>query len=231
VVAHMTIGFASLVLLTAASGAAEDVQLQDRLVRLSDLAVTAPGQANPVIARVPRTTSRIEFDEETARRMIRNRIPMAEVELAFEGTISLIAAPPASARRSGQCFVAKTRIVKGQFISASLTKSVPCEDVGKGADHTERALGPIAYDREARAPAASRDIAAGTYLGPVRPITDTRIAKDANVLLVTGAGPVTITRSVTTMQAGREGRNVVIRTFDGEVFTAPFSHLTEDITP
>lgn len=227
----MTIGFASLVLLMAASGAAEDVQLQDRLVRLSDLAVTAPGQANPVIAQVPRTTNRIEVDEDTARRMIRNRIPMTEVELAFEGSIALVAAPPASARRMGHCFAANTRIAKGQFISASLTKSVPCEEFGEDTGDSERAPEPVAYDREARAPAASRDIAAGTYLGPVRPITDKRIAKDANVLLVTGAGPVTITRSVTTMQAGREGRSVVIRTFDGEVFTAPFSHLTEDITP
>ena len=219
----MNIGLTSLALLTVAASSPAEVQLQDRDIRLSDLAVIEIGSNDPILARMPRGKNRLEIDEASANRMIRNRIPTARFELTFDGSVILNAPPQITKRVVGQCFAAATRIAKGEFISAALVEPAPCE--------TETNTSLIGYDRDARAPAASKDIAAGTYLGSVRPITDKRIPKDENVLLVTGAGPVTITRSVTTLQAGREGRNVAIRTQDGEVFVAPFSHLAEDTTP
>lgn len=219
----MNIGLTSLALMTAAAGSPVAVQLQDREIRLSDLAVVEIGGDNPIVARMPRGKNRLEIDEANASRMIRNRIPSARFELAFDGSVVLTAPSTTTSRFAGQCFAAAARIAKGEFISTALVEPAPCEM------ETKSSL--IEYDRDALAPAASKEIAAGTYLGTVRPITDKRIPKDENVLLVTGAGPVTITRSVTTVQAGREGRNVAIRTQDGEVFIAPFSHLAEDTTP
>jgi flagella basal body P-ring formation protein FlgA len=219
----MMIVLASLALIAAAAATPVEVQLQDRNIRLSDLAVVEGGSDNPVIAKVPRGTNRLEIDEASARRLIRNRMPMARIKLAFEGSLTISAPTQTVARHIGQCFVAATMISKGEFISNSLVDPTPCE-----GEVTPLLIG---YDRDAQAPAASQEIASGTYLGTVRPITDRRIAKDESVQLVTGAGPVTITRSVTTVQAGREGRNVAIRTQDGEVFVVPFSHLAEDLTP
>ncbi|MEP1422320.1 MAG: hypothetical protein ABJK59_11175 [Erythrobacter sp.] len=217
----MQIEIASLVLLVAASGTPAEVQLQSRDVHLSDLAVVSDGQSNPVIARVPRGTIRLALDEDQARRLIRNRLPMNHVELRFEESVTLVAPTHASMRHLGTCFAAANRVVKGQFISASLVEPTTCEG--------RRSNAKVGYDRDARAPVATDEIAAGTYLGPISPITDRRIAKDADVLLTIDAGPVTITRSVTTLQAGQEGRNVVIQTVDGKVFTVPVSHLSEDL--
>lgn len=217
----MKIEIASLALIAAASSAPAEVQLQTRDVHLSDIAVVGDGQSDPVIARVPRGTTRLALDEHQALRLIRNRLPMTNVELSFEESVTLVAPASASMRHMGTCFAAADRVAKGQFISASLVEPTPC----KG----QRSNAKIGYDRDARAPVATDGIAAGTYLGALRPITDRRIAKDADVLLTTGAGPVTITRSVTTLQAGREGRNVVIRTVDGTVFAVPVSHLAEDL--
>lgn len=223
-VAPFIIDFASLALLAGtSSGDLAQLQLQDRNIRLSDLVAVGTSDGNPVIARVPRGTNTLELSEADARRIIRNRLPLAQVDLAFEDSITLVAPPPASTLRTGKCFVAESPIGKDEFITAALVTQAPCES---GKRETN-----VGYDREARVPIAGDDIEAGEYLGAVRPVIEGRIAKGREVQLVTGAGPVTISRSVTTVQTAREGSNVFIRTNDGEVFPAPVSHIVEDKAP
>lgn len=217
--AHLAIGLASLALLTATSAPSE-VQLTDRDIRLNDLAIVDPDGQNPVIARLPKGTNQLELDAKSARRLIRNRLPAARAQLSFVDSVTFVAPPSVPIRRTGRCFVAAERIAKGEFITAALVEEAACD--------TESSRAQIGYDRDASAPIAAEDIAAGANLGPVRPVAANRITKGANVQLVTGTGPVTISRSATTLQPAREGRNVFIRTSDGEVFPVPVSHIEED---
>lgn len=212
----------------AVSSARAEVELRSRDIRLSDLAVVADGAADPIVARLPRGANRLDLTAHAAKRIIRHRLPMQRTVLSFEDTITLRAAPDASATRSGDCFAATTRFAKGEFISAMRVEKAPCQ-IASDKSEEEKAL--IGYDRDARAPVAQKDVPRGAYLGAIRPITDRRLAKNAEALLVTGTRAVTITRSVTTMQAGREGRSVLVRTLDGEFFTVPVSHLSEDLAP
>ncbi|WP_298303631.1 hypothetical protein [uncultured Erythrobacter sp.] len=214
----MVIGLTSLALMAIADVPTE-VHLQDRHVRLSDLAVITTGHNDPIIAQVPRGSSRLELDQNAAHQLIRNRLPMAAVTLAFKNSVVLVAPAASTLRRPSQCFVASNPIAEGEFVTASLVAEAPCENGG--------AAEIVGYDRQALAPVARQTIASGTYLGPIRPAREQRLAKGKEVLLVTGAGPVTITRTVTTMQTAREGSNVFIRTSDGEVFPAPVSHIVE----
>ncbi|MEM1051296.1 MAG: hypothetical protein AAGI28_04300 [Pseudomonadota bacterium] len=216
----MIIEFASMALIAAAASGPAAVQLEDRQIRLSDLAIVEGGTEDAVIARMPRGTSKLQLDADSAQRLIRNRLPLTSVELNFEDNLILVAPTETSSRQAGDCFAASSPIAKGDFIFASAVEHASCEGASKPDI--------VGYDREARAFVAKDSVVSGTYLGPIRPASRRHIAKGEDVLLVTGAGPVTITRSVITVQTARENRNVFIRTNDGNVFPVPVSHILED---
>jgi flagella basal body P-ring formation protein FlgA len=208
--------------LVQASAAAAEVQLTDREIRLDDLAVAARGAAdnmqNPIVARIPAGASRVEIDAETARRLIRNRIPAARFVLGFDDRIVFLA--PQAVARTGVCYAAARSVPEGQIITAADVEPAPCGP-------RER-VEAVAHDREALAPYARRSIAAAEYLGQIRPARERRIARNREVTLVTGGPGVAVARSVTTLQPGREGEMVFIRTADGAVFAVPLSNLAED---
>lgn len=204
-----------------------EAPLLDRHVRLLDLAQApeAPGveQPNPILAKLPRDAHRVEFDEETALRLVRNRMPGYEPKLKFADRIVLIAPPSVAKRRVGECFAATEKISKGRFVTHADVEKRSCTDETVSAN--------LRYDRDAGAVYTTGDVPAGAYLGLIRPARSQRIAKGQKVHLTTGTRAVRIIRTATTLQAGRQHNNVFIRTSDGTVFAVPFSHITEDENP
>ena len=219
-----TISIAGLAL--ALAGPTE-VQLDDRDIRLQDVAervaLAASAEPNPIIARIPRGADRVELDEETARQLVRNQFPLGQIELNFDDRVILLAPSATPVRSMGQCFTTRSTIAEGAYVFAADLELAECDSA-----HASKAVG---YDRGAAAPFAISEIPAGTYLGPIRPAREDRVAKDEEVLFVTGSNGVTIARSAETLQAGREGSNVFIRTTDGDVFAVPFSNISQDKTP
>ncbi len=210
-----------LAALSVATQAPAEIQLRDREIRLHDLAepiADSDGVAvNPVLARIPQGVRQIGIDEETALRLIRSRIPTARPRLTFDDRI-VLKAPPQDIRKSG-CFAAARTIEPGQFIATNDVVSVPCDDQA-----------PVftGFDKAASAPFARRRIESGSQLGPIRPISEWRIAANRQATLITGSDRVEIARKVTTLQSGREGRMVFVQTPQGDAFPVPTSMLKQE---
>jgi len=196
-------------------------ELDRRTIHLADLAEMvspAPANAAPiVIAHIPAGSTRVEIDEAAARRLIANRVPNARFELRFEDKI-VFSAPPAKVKHA-TCFAAAHNIASGSIISKS--------DVTQAQCSSEPVASALSFDRQAQAPIAAQEIFAGSYLGPISPASDAQLARGANVVLVTGGNGVRVSRSVSTLQAGRAGQMVFVLTMDGQVFAVPFENLEE----
>lgn len=223
------LGGAAIIFAGVALASADPLEapLPDRNVRLLDLAEKPDApigeMRNPIVAKVPRDAQSVEFEEETALRLVRNRLPGFEPKLKFTDRIVLTAPQRIAKRSAGACFAARQMIPEGHFITDADVEARSCTD-----DAISENLG---YDRDAQAAYATGQVPAHAYLGPVRPACSQRIAKDQKVQLTTGTGAVQITRTATTLQAGRQGKNVFVRTSDGTVFAVPFSHIIEDKNP
>lgn len=190
------------------------VELPGRDIRIEHLANVATG-GDRVIGRIPEGQLEVEFDEATARRLIRNRIPHASFELSFEGQVRLTV--NGETAHDGFCFAAAKAIPAGTAISHSVVTPVECS-----ADVIDPGLG---FDRLSERPVARAPIEAGAFLGTVQPTTDRGIARGQQAILVTGGDGVAIERTVTTMQHGDPDGRVFVRTQDSAVFVVPTNRL------
>lgn len=208
----------------AALASSGELILADDNIRLLDLGEPVAGselaQGNPVIARMPRGHTQVEISAEAATRLIRARIPNAQVALRFDDSITLKLPPQSSPLPARQCAMASRAIDEGEAIHSGNTVIAECRLEGRAP--------LVRYDNGLGAITASEAIAEGTDLGPISPPRSEVIAKRAEATLRTGSGNVTIHRSITTLQTGHEGRNVFVQSNDGQVFAVPVAKLLEE---
>ncbi len=131
--------------------------------------------------------------------------------LVIFGTLS--AAMPASPAPA--CFVAARDLPA----RVGLVK----QDLSPVLCRAELSRARIRYDRARGMPIAAEAIAVGTYLGRIAVFSPGRVEKGAAMTLRSTAGPVTIERTVITMQPAKSGGRVFVRDSEGKVFAAPIS--------
>lgn len=206
---------ASLLAMTLAGPPADavpprDIALPDRSIRAGDLA-TVPGHERTVVGTLPAGSDSVVVSPHAARRLVANRLPGARFALRHSGDLRFTA--PAAARPKRSCFRTAADVRPGEVLRAELVEAAECSD--------EPVAAGLAFDRARAAPVARDGIAAGTYLGAVRPVPDDRVAAGTRMAFVTGEGPVIVEREVMTLQPGRAGGRIFARTSDGEVIAAP----------
>lgn len=195
-------------------GASAAIELNDRNLRLDQIAETE-SDGRIIVARIPDGKTHIMLDAETARKLIRNHLPFADFKLKFDEEIMLVTRD--SEPRLGTCYAASTAIPSGQIIGLDHVASKSCTG--------EPPSSAVGFDQNASVPYAKDEIAAGAFLGAIRPVTGRVLTKGESVALVTGSSEVRITRSVTTLQSGSEGGSVFVKASDGTVFSAPLTNI------
>jgi len=98
---------------------------------------------------------------------------------------------------------------------------VPC-----AAEPAEAAL---RYDPEAGALRAAAPLAAGTYLGRIRPGPAPHVASGDQVVVAAYSGPVRIEQPATVLQSARRGDGVFVQTASGAVLSVSVPSAKETI--
>ncbi|WP_332819480.1 hypothetical protein [Sphingopyxis sp.] len=189
------------------------IALHDDALRIADIAI-APSEENRVVARVPRQASGLSLTEEQRRTLLRNRVPGRQFRLRHTGTIWVErgAAKSPSHLLGGHCYSARTDLPAGSYLDRNAVAETACK-----AGAAERQLG---YDADARAIVARRTISAGSYLGRLRLDDRAPVASGQAMVLRTSIGPVTVERNVTSLQPGRHGKRLFVRTDDGKLLAS-----------
>lgn len=203
----------ALALFAASSGALglpPQIELPDRSIRAGDLA-HVPGREQVVLGTMPKGKTSVTVDAEAALALLRKHLPFAELSLRYAESIVLLA-PPTS-RLARACYEARNDIAMGAPVTADDVSAISCSE--------ESVTGALGYDRDRKTPVARGGIAAGAYLGAVRPLAGDVVGRGTRLTFRTGAGPVMIEREVEALQAGRTGGRIFARTRDGEVIAAP----------
>jgi hypothetical protein len=148
--------------------------------------------------------------------LVRRRVPALGVNLGGDPAATIrLRAPHRAPVGAFECYSARRAISAGEAISADDVERAPCS-----ADVSVRA--PVRYEAMHGLMRAAEDIAAGQLLGrmmgPPHPITET----GRQMTLTIAIGPVTIERSVETVQPSRGGA-IFVRNEDGHVFSAPMN--------
>lgn len=189
------------------------IDLARRDIRAGDL---ASGLANPdrIVARIPvsRTQWMISFAEQQA--LLRRLYPGEDIAPRHKRDIVFVARTGGrSATLQGTCYLLRRDVPQGDYLAP--------DDFAPTACDASTPKVRIAYDKAARALYATSDLPALGYAGAVALPASTPVRAGSAMTLRTISGPVTIDRSVTTLQAGRTGKRVFVRTRDGDVVAHP----------
>ncbi len=203
--------------------ALDEVALRVRDVASLDCLAPAQRQAvgEFVIAHLAPNERRL-LSRQALANLVRRRVPSLSA-LSRSGadhhTVEISGPALEALGDPSSCYVAATFIAEGAAILAGDLNTTSCADAPRRA--------PVRYDRRHGIARASHDIMEGDALGRLAP-APTAIAESRRaVTLVTRIGPVTVERSVETVQPSAGGA-VFVRDRDGRVFAAP---LSEGDTP
>ena len=162
------------------------------------------------IARVPAGRRAVTLSRRAVAALVRRAEPGLVVGGDQAGAITFHIAA-SSVGRSERCFVALAPVAQGAAIGRGDVRQGIC---GGGAV-------PVRYDAGRRAIVATRRLAAGESIGRTLPGAGPDVGRGDALTLVSRSGPVTIERSVTALQPGRNGGRVFVRDGAGHVFAAP----------
>ena len=189
------------------------IDLVRRDIRAGDL---ASGLADPdrIVARIPasRTQRLISFAEQKV--LLRRLYPGQDIAPRHQRDIVFVARTGGRpSTLQGTCYLLRRDVPQGDYLAPDDFAPTTCDADGPKVR--------IAYDKVARALYASSDLPASGYVGAVALPASTPVRAGSAMTLRTISGPVTIDRSVTTLQAGRSGKRVFVRTRDGDVVAHP----------
>lgn len=200
--------------------------LEDRNIRVSDLARLDANEAKTighmVVTFVPTRRQTIELSATQQATLLRRRLPGYELRLLLEGS-AVFAAPAAeTANKDGRagraCFALWQNLTAGSYLTRETLQPADC-------DNTSRAQLSLRYDPEAGASVTSRDLPAGTYLGPISPPPAHFAKAGDDMTLKVTVGPVVIERQTVALQPSGVGHAIFVRTRDGQIVAAPFENL------
>jgi len=199
------------------------ITLRDDALHITDIAIASPDE-DRVVARLPSRSSGLLLTEEQRRGLLRARVPGRQFQLRQAGTmwVERGAANHQAHRFGGPCYAARTDLSPGSYLDRDAVAETACE-----AAAAERRLG---YDAVAGAVTVRRTIPAGSYLGRLRLDDRAPVASGQAMVLRTSIGPVTVERNVTSLQPGRHGKRLFVRTDDGELLASTLTgtQLVED---
>lgn len=204
---------ASFLAATLAAGgltAPVEMELSGRELRAGDFATGVPSDI--VIARVPHGIRMLHLGEDARRRLISSRFPGVPFQLRARGPLVLRLSGQTGGKKA-RCLRAVRAIAPGEAIVAADAEKVDCPADGSRAS--------LRIDRTTGSVLASAPIMAGEHLGPIRLPGQAQVSAGAQMRFRTVSGPVSIEREVVTLQTGRVGRPVFVRTADGQVIAAP----------
>ncbi|KQN21431.1 hypothetical protein ASE86_14495 [Sphingomonas sp. Leaf33] len=182
------------------------------------------------VADLVRDADRERLDAATAARVVL-RLPAGQRQVTLPGPVAAALIRRAGVVATGTAPVRITirAVVRGAANCWTSTRSlavgetITIDDVAPAACNGES----VAIGFVGGVPTVRDTVVAGAALGRLVPATAGRVAPGTALTLRSIAGPVTIERSVTTMQAGRSGRRVFVRDGEGQVVAAPLA-LVED---
>lgn len=215
--------FLSLIVAEPAAATPPDtttIKLRDEAIRVGDLA-HASVYRDLVVARLPRGVSHMALTEAQRRALLRNRVPGVSLALRHRGVLRVnggAATRPARATR-GTCFALRADVADGAYLSREDVEQADCRAAAGDAR--------VRYDAGAAAPVARYALPAGTYLGRVRVPEQRPLAAGVPLLLRTVVGPVIVEREVTSLQPGRAGRRLFVRTEDGKMLASQIASAQE----
>jgi flagella basal body P-ring formation protein FlgA len=214
------LAFAPIPNAQAASAVAlrSDVSVAQAELRVSDLVVirhgTLPNQiTEQVVARLPAGLSDLNLPSQTAAALLRRRVPGLRIVMPAAANVRVrVSIAPRGSLASGECFIATSAVQAGAALSDADVTATECRSGTRPAT--------LRYDRAGLIINAA-DIKAGQYLGRLPRLSGRTIGKGATLTVRSAAGPVTVERTVTAMQAGRSGGRLFVRDGQGDIFAAP----------
>lgn len=203
------------------------VTLADRHIRVRDLAVLPPHQRTGpgalIAATVPAGQPYMELGAERRALLLRRRVPGQTLRPLLGGAIRFVVpgegAMAEDGRAGRECFALRQNLAAGAYAAGGALAPTVCQ---RGT----RAKLPLHYDRAAGAAIALQPLPAGTYLGPLATQRTNPVESGRAMTLAITEGPVRIERQVHTVQSGRTGGALFVRTSDGALLAAPL-HVEE----
>lgn len=193
-----------------------EIVLSRPVVTLADVA--GPGDFGRLgvveIARLPIGRDRLSLSRRAIATLVRRAVPGIAVERGDARIVTFRYVRRADAGE-GTCQVTSAALAAGAAVTRAQVMAGPCAPAAG-----------VRYDAARGSVVASRDLPAGSPLGRLIVPSAASVARGDAMTLVSRAGPVTVERSVTALQSGREGRRVFVRDSRGHVFAAPVATVT-----
>jgi flagella basal body P-ring formation protein FlgA len=194
------------------------LELASRDVRVGDVAdlsrldpALRRRLATRVVARVPSGRSRMTVSRAALARLVQRAVPSLQVE-GSETPIEVRVALAPLGRAPVPCF-ALLRAVRAD-------EPLTMEDVGQVACGGDKAAAPVRYQRRGSVARAAAALPEGSYLGRVALPAEKGVDRGEALTLASRVGPVTVERSVVSLQPGRPGRRLFVRDEEGHVIAA-----------
>lgn len=195
-----------------------EVTVARRDITLADIARLHGGRraerlrmGSRVIATLPPGRSLVRLDRRALRDLARRRTGGLSIAGADTGVVTIRYQGPPSGPVLATCWEAATPIAAGAAIQPADLAPTDCS--------SEAALAPLRYERVSGLVRAAADIAPGAKLGRLELGAAPAVESGAAMTLTSSVGPVSISRPVQALQAGRSGRRIFVRDADGSIFS------------
>lgn len=210
-------GGAALMLTASMLTLAGAVEVRGRDVRVRDLLRDAKGLpyagvGSELIALRLKNDRTVVLRPKQAAALLRRRVPGLIFDAVKVSTVRISTSPAAAASPKFSCFEASRAIEIDAAIARDDVATTECRGSATPA---------IRYEQGAGGAVAAAAIKQGAYLGRLSVGPSRSVSRGTVLTLRSTTGPVTVERTVTTMQAGRSGRSTFVRDDRGAIFAAP----------
>jgi hypothetical protein len=202
--------------LTAVLTEAREVVIAQADLRVSDVAQLSGGAAAErarlgavTVARLPAGRRIVALSRAGLADLVRRSTGLL-VNAGAEGSLTIRLENTGTTLGASGCWAAAVDIAVGTAMTSEKLTEIPC------AVHAP--VGLVRLDRGSGLLRAEAPVAAGTALGRMA-ASSGGIQSGTSMTLTSRSGPVAVSRPVTTLQRGREGRRIFVRDQDGSVMT------------